>query len=400
MSRIVFLLDLEEGHFLATFKLAKCLRSRGHTIYYLGLANAEGLVRQQGFDFIPILDEVFQGVTRSADADFDVSSLQMALLRNRALDGVIERLRPDGMILLSLYPLESLLMHYRYGLPVVLLTTHCRPALRELYVESSIGERLAGLRSHALREVLDALEASGLGFRSFWQVTQAVLRMPELILVPRPFDLPELVDDPYVTYAGSGVDLARTEEPFAWETLDPRLPLVYCSLGSQCDVEAQTSRRFFQCVIDTAAARPDLQFLLSLSKGFSIAEFPAPSANLHLSNWVPQMTVLGRASLMVNHGGMGSVKECILQGVPMVVLPLVNDEFNCAQRVVHHGLGVQGDATRLTPDGLSALIDSVLTGPAFRQRIAAMQERFRETDDSRRGIEVIETAMASRPGVR
>lgn len=399
MARIAFLLDLEEGHVLATFKLARDLRERGHSVHYLGPASAEGLVRGQGFDFTSILGEVARGLARSADVTrSDVSSLQTALLRDRALDGAIGELRPDGMILLSLYYLEALLIRSRYGLPVVLLTTHCRPARREPYVEHSIGERLACLKSDVLKEVLETFAALGFSFRSFRDVSREVLGMPELVLMPRPFDLPELVDDPDVTYAGGGVDLDRTEEPFPWEVLDPGLPLVYCSLGSQCDVAPDTARRFFRCVVDAAATRPDLQFLLSVSPAFQAVDFPARSANLHVSNWVPQVTVLGRASLMVNHGGMGTVKECILQGVPMVVLPLMRDQFNSAKRVVHHGLGVQGDPASLTRDGLLALIDPVLGQPAFRQRIGAMRKRFRETNDSRRGIEVIEAAMASRPG--
>jgi zeaxanthin glucosyltransferase len=399
MSRVAFLLDLEEGHFLPTFKLAKDLRSRGHQVFYLGPASAESLVCQQGFDFVPILGEALRGAARSADAaSFDASTLEVALLRSQELDGVIEQLRLDGMILLSLYYLEALLVHCRYRLPVVLLTTHFRAARRERAIEDRISERLASLEPEALQEVLGFFATSGFRFRSFWDVTQVILRIPELVLLPKPFDLPDLADDPHVIYVGDGVDLTRAEEPFPLDVLDSRLPLVYCSLGSQCDLEAHISRRFFQCVVDTAAARPDLQFLLSVSKGFSPAEFPIHSANLVLSSWIPQVTVLGRADLMVNHAGNGTVKECIVRGVPMVVLPFMRDQFNCAQRVIHHGLGVQGDLAQMTPGRLSALIDSVVSQPDFKLRAATMQRRFREADDSQRGVEVVEAAITGGSG--
>lgn len=394
MSRIVFLLDLEEGHLFPTFRLAKDLRGRGHQVSYLGPESAEGLVRGQGFDLVPILGEVLRGASRQVQtAAFDASALELALLRGGALDGPIEQLRPDAVVLLSLYYLEALLVQCRYRCPVVLVTTQFRAARRERLIEGRITERLASLDSDVLGEILELFASLGFRFRSFSDVTQVLLRIPELVLESPAFDLPELADDPHVTYIGGGVDLARTEEPFPWDVIDLRLPLVYCSLGSQCDVEPEVSRQFFRCVVDTAASRPELQFLVSVSRGFSPADFPARSANVHLRSWVPQMTVLARTRLMVNHAGHGTVKECIVRGVPMVVLPLIRDQFNCAQRVVHHGIGVQGDLRQLTPDQLGALIDAA-SAPSYRERAAAMQQSFLTADYSQRGAEIVEAAIA------
>jgi zeaxanthin glucosyltransferase len=392
---IVFMLDVEEGHFFPTVKLAKDLRDRGHRILYLGLPSAERLVCQQGFTFIPILGDVLADVTRSAAAAPVGSKLDLALLRGNALDGLIERLRPDAMVLPSLYYLEALLIRHRYRVPIVLLTAQLRSARRAPVVEQTLGERLAGLKPDVLSEVLGSFNAGGYRLRSFRDLAQLVLRMPELILVPQAFDLPELVSDPDITYIGTGVDLVRTEEPFPWDALDARLPLVYASLGSQCDVEADLASGFFRCVIATAEARPDLQFALSVSKGFAASDFPTRSANVYVSSWMPQMTALSRASLMLNHAGIGTVKECILSGVPMVALPLMRDQFDCAERIVHHGLGVQGDLARLTPGLLSSLIDMVAGEPAFRQRVAVMRERCAGENDSQRGVKVVEAAAAS-----
>jgi zeaxanthin glucosyltransferase len=393
MARIAMLLDVEEGHFLSTFKLAKDLRARGHSVHYLGLSTAAPLVHQQGFDFIPVLSEILAGQRAAAVASTTSFDLEQALV-DGALDGAIERLRPDGLILLSMYYLEALLVECRYHLPVVLLTPQYRHETRARAMEKAIADRFFQMRSEVAQKVLALVGARDRRLRSFGDLAQILTAIPELVLLPRAFDLPELAGDPDVTYVGAGVDLERAEEPFDWEALDPRLPLVYCSLGSQADISPDLARRFFRCVGEAAAARPDLQFLLSVGRGFSLAEIAVRPPNLEVSNWVPQMAVLERAHVMVNHAGSGTVKECILRGVPMVVMPLMRDQFDCARRVVHHGLGLKGEVKGLTAAGLLELIDGVARDPGFRRRVAAMRDWFLADNDAGLGAILVEAAVA------
>jgi len=96
----------------------------------------------------------------------------------------------------------------------------------------------------------------------------------------------------------------------------------------------------------------------------------------------------------VNHGGVGTVKECILKGVPMVTLPLMRDQFDCARRVVHHGLGVDGDLEHLTCEALLALIDTVAGDPEFRRSVETMRERFLSDNTASLGVRLVEAAIA------
>jgi UDP:flavonoid glycosyltransferase YjiC (YdhE family) len=50
MSKIVFIPFAETGHFNATLKLAKSLKSRGYEVTYLGLPDFEELVQAERFD--------------------------------------------------------------------------------------------------------------------------------------------------------------------------------------------------------------------------------------------------------------------------------------------------------------------------------------------------------------
>ena len=92
---------------------------------------------------------------------------------------------------------------------------------------------------------------------------------------------------------------------------------------------------------------------------------------------------------MINHGGLGTIKECIYFGVPMIVFPMMRDQPGNAARVAYHGLGIVGQS-RVSAGQVNALIDTVERNPSFRARAEAMGKKFREIEDSGIGIQVIE----------
>jgi len=395
MAKIAFLLDIEEGHFFPSFKLAKDLTVQGHEVCYLGLASAEPMVRRAGFELVPIFERLMPGVQRAADAGAFADWFG-ALASGEALDAVIYRLKPDAIVILSLYYPEALVLHFRYRLPILLLTPFCRPSdtTRAQMIEGLIAKRLMGLKSATMETMLQIMAAAGFQFRAFKELADVVEQMPELILLPKAIELPGLADEPHVFYLGSGVDLTRGEEPFSWHEIDPDRYLIYCSLGSQSELVAATARRFFHSVLGAAESHPEWQLILAVGKRFDLAELASVPANVKLNPWVPQLEVLRRADLMVTHGGPGTVKECIMMGVPMVVMPLMRDQFEMARRIVHHRLGVEGNLAEVTPEIISSLISQVAADGAVRERVAAMRERFLEEDEVGLGVQVVEAAIA------
>jgi UDP:flavonoid glycosyltransferase YjiC (YdhE family) len=96
---------------------------------------------------------------------------------------------------------------------------------------------------------------------------------------------------------------------------------------------------------------------------------------------------------MVTHGGLGSVKECIAHGVPMVVVPLAVDQHDNAARVEYHGIGMR---TRLAAAGsgeLFAVIERLLHDEGARRRIERMREHFARTERATRGADIVEQQL-------
>src|SRR3954452_15202587 len=142
MAKIVFIMDDEAGHLLPSFQLARQLCGHGHQVYYLGLAGAYELVRSQGFELLPI-----PGISGGASPE------QYDLLESSAaLDEIISRIRPDVLIVLALLYAEALILHFKYRLPIVLLSTFCLPAdtSRAQMIEGKVVNRFMRLKSAML----------------------------------------------------------------------------------------------------------------------------------------------------------------------------------------------------------------------------------------------------------
>jgi zeaxanthin glucosyltransferase len=398
MARIAFLIDIEQGHILSTFSLARKLKARGHEVYYLGIPDVEEMIRKQGMEFRPLLqDLVPRGSVAKMRADYlkDQQSHEKIffyikpLLQGTMLDGVLGEIKPDVILIGSFF--EAIAIRYKYHVPVVMLNSTIRKQPRTEACQTIIQ---ALLEIPNACDLLGVLQSAGVKLRNFNDVAKLVLTMPELAFIPKAFELPDRIEDDLVHYIGPEIDLGRAEEPFVWDQLSPDLPLIYCSLGSQHDIKHEVSRRFIRTVIDAVAARPEWQLLVSLGSRMEPEEFMPVASQVHLTRWAPQLQILSRASVMITHAGAGATKECIINGVPMLAVPLMRDQFDSADRIVHHGLGLRADVARVNAPEVSSMLEQLLADEACRARVNAMREEFQRVDAMNIGVNVIEKIAA------
>jgi len=131
-----------------------------------------------------------------------------------------------------------------------------------------------------------------------------------------------------------------------WPGLDDA-PLVYASFGS---VASGAGLPYFPALyrgtID-ALAPLDARILLTVGEGRDLSELGALPDNVRVESWVPQETVLSHASVVVTHGGYGSMLGALAHGVPSVGVPLFSfDQWENAAVVARAGAGItlDGDA--------------------------------------------------------
>ena len=147
-------------------------------------------------------------------------------------------------------------------------------------------------------------------------------------------------------------------------------PLVACAMGSILSLPA------FQRKMIAAARGADFDLVLAIGRRMNPDDIGNVPDNVHVFRYIPQLDVLRHADLFICHGGIATLHECVMAGVPMLVHSGGQlDENGNAARVEFHGLGRRG---RLEdgPGTVRASIDELLADPAYRRNVAKMRAHF------------------------
>ena len=88
--------------------------------------------------------------------------------------------------------------------------------------------------------------------------------------------------------------------------------------------------------------------------------------------YLPQVSILRRASVLVTHAGNNSVTEALAHGVPMLALPFSTDQFDGAAAIEAAGLGLAADPNCVTPNEVAEAVRSIIgTAHPALDRLAA-----------------------------
>lgn len=208
------------------------------------------------------------------------------------------------------------------------------------------------------------------------------------------FDFPRTRLPDSFHYTGPFHDKDSTEPvSFPWEKLDDR-PLVYASMGTL----QNRLPHVFQAIAE-ACTGLDAQLVISL--GSTDVEAPTGLAgNPIVVRYAPQLDLLARASLVITHAGINTALESLAHGVPMVALPVGNDQPGVAARLKYLGVGEFIPVHKVTPARLRAAIDKVNGDPAYRTNAQNRQRQIAELDGVRRAADIAEEAFRTHRPVR
>ncbi len=184
----------------------------------------------------------------------------------------------------------------------------------------------------------------------------------------RAFDFAGIGLKPNMRYAGPLVGDPAWAEPWLspWSEEDDR-PLVLVGFSTSF----QNHAGVIQSVVDAMAPLP-LRALVTL--GGSIRPDEVNGAqNCIVVPSAPHMEVMSEASLVVTHGGHGTVMAALMHGLPMLVIPHGRDQGDNAARVTERGAGLALPKTAAVPEIRSAL-ERLLGDASFRTAARALGE--------------------------
>ena len=184
-------------------------------------------------------------------------------------------------------------------------------------------------------------------------------------LFPLSIEDPELPGPP-------GVRRFREELPPAGELPDwwpgNDDPLVYVTFGSVA-ADFGTFPFLFDAALRHLAPLP-VRLLVTTGRNTDLSLLADVPANARVEQWVAQADVTPHASVIVCHGGSGTVRDGLAGGVPLVVVPLFADQPYNAARVQASGAGI---ALPPRDQGFPRLADAVrevLGQPRYKARAA------------------------------
>ena len=169
-------------------------------------------------------------------------------------------------------------------------------------------------------------------------------------------------------------------------------PTVYFSLGTVFNME---SGDLFARVL---AGLRDLPIGLVVTVGRDIdpGELGAQPANVRIERYIPQAALLPHCSLVVSHGGSGSVIGALAHGLPMVLIPMGADQPLNAARCEALGVARVLDPVAATPEDVREAVAAVLADAAYRRAAERLRDETAALPGPAHAVALLERLAAER----
>jgi len=167
-------------------------------------------------------------------------------------------------------------------------------------------------------------------------------------------------------------------------------PLIYASLGTVQNRLLGT----FQTIAE-ACQDLDAQLVIALGGGRSPESLPVLPGSPLVVEYAPQLELLQRTTLTITHAGMNTTLESLGNGVPMVAIPIANDQPGVAARIAWTGTGEVVSLKRLSVSKLRQAIERVLTEDSYKKNALRLQEAINRAGGVQTAADIIEQVMAT-----
>ena len=345
------------GNVPPTLALARRLLGRGHSVRVLGPPSLRLRFESAGCVFAAY-ERVPNGVpsaagksglgrVRTAHLVTELARAAPALAFAEDVLGELDRPPADALVV-DFMLAGAIAAAERAGLPTAALmhTVYCLPTPGRPPFGPGLNAHggrvgrlrdaaILGLRRRTNRSALTDLNEARrqIGLVPVGSASDQLARVARvLVLTSAAFDSPLAAVPPNVRYVGPQLDGLWSERlDLSWPP-HHREPLVVVSFSTRFP-----AARLGQRVLD-ALATLRVRGLITLGPALAPEDLRFP-ANVLARSFVPHRAVLPRAQLVVTHGGLGTVMAALAHGVPLVCIPLKNDQYENAARVRASGAG-------------------------------------------------------------
>ncbi len=417
MTHLGLLCPAETGHLNTMLPLGQELQRRGHKVTFFGIIDAKVKVLAAGLEFRSI-GEVEYPIGSSNVLFEELGKLSGLAALKYTLDWIESSAKvflKDGPDALEDANIEALLVDQispEGGIVAELLdipfVTICsalpfnqEPTIPPLFTTwkydrawwAVLRNQLVYLSVSPFAKSMNTLRSD---YRKLWKLPPEISGDSPLAIVtqqPAEFEYPRQNLPKHFHFTGPYHNkTSRKPVDFPWDRLNEK-PLIYASMGT---LQNQLNDVFL--AIATACVDLDAQLVISLG-GASLEGLPALPGNPIVVSYAPQLALLERASVAITHAGMNTALECLTFGVPMVAIPITNDQPGVASRIAWTGAGEIVPLNKLTATRLEAALKLVLIDEKYRQNALRLKQSIAQSGGVSRAADIIELAISTRQPV-
>jgi len=419
MSYFCLLTSAYSGHLNPMTVLGRELRRRGHrTVVVTPLDGKEQVLRSE-LEFLPLATTEFpEGEWNRATARMgELSGMRASRFVGhwlgrfargilRSLPEIAAKERFDGLVMDQVclgtesacaainLPMAvaccALPLHAESRVPYQIFSWPYRPAL-PFRLRNQLGLLLAYSTGWPVTaELVRYRLKHRLPYLRFNHMSEMPPSLVQVAQLPASFDFPRRHLPNHFHYTGPWLKQeSGSSGDFPWDRLDGR-PLIYASMGTLQNRSPHVFR-----IIAEACSALEIQLVIALGRsGASVSK--QFTGNPIVVDDAPQLALLRRASLVITHGGLNTTLESLSCGLPLIVVPVTNDQPGIAARTAYLGVGEFIPVQKLTVIALRQMVERVLTAPSYRERAASIAEKLQCLNGPARAADLIESAFRTR----
>jgi MGT family glycosyltransferase len=416
MQHIGLICPETSGHLNPTATLGRALKNRGYNVSLIAKPDGQYKAKAAGLNFLPLGEKIYPtgsmaqqtarlGEMSGTDGLHYTIELftEYAQTILREAPDVIRAAGIDALVVDEVTGAASSVAE-ALGLPFVTISNACLQAESSIpppftcwsYDPSPAGcERNRGFYARFAQLLLPYRSMTN-AYRREWglprvnALSEYLSPLAQITQQPAFFDFPRRELHPCFHYTGPfHDDLSGDAVEFPFDKLNGK-PLIYASMGT-----VQNRLGYIFEMIANACAGFDAQLVISLGCHDQSVPCYLPGNPLVVP-YAPQLALLQRATLVITHSGLNTVLETLSQGVPMVAIPITNDQPGVAARLAYIGAGMVVPLDELNVVRLRDAIQQVLTDKKYQRSAQMAQQEIRQINGVQQAADIALQALTTR----
>jgi len=385
----------DPGHVFPAIALGRALRGRGHEVTIETWEERRGAVEGAGLGFAAA-----EEYRMFPPPDPDSAEGEHAAEAARALLPLLEEMRPH-VVVSDILTLAPSLAAEKAGVPLATLIPHIYPV-----VEPGLPFFAIGLKP----------PRTSLG-RAVWRTGQRALNIGlehgrrDLNRQRQRLDLPPVerfhggisselalvATFPQLEYPRQWPAGVEITGPMSFEIPHPDIelppgeaPLILVAPSTAHDSENHLVRTALAALADGP-----VRVVATTNRVVPQRPIEVP-ANAVLVDWLSYSQLMPIASLVISHGGHGTIARALSAGTPVLICPIIGDMSETAMRVDWAGCGLSLPWRLCQPTPLRWAAQRLLEDRSFAARAGELATWAREHDGAERGAELVEQLARTR----